>query len=170
VGTSVTDWYATSAAWWVPLERDARRRLGPTLRHRLGPARLWQPEDGRMSTYFVEGLEVIGDPDPIDVEIRFYAAPPYDTYGLPASEYPRVFAKPGATSKHRHPDGSLCLWAPWDPPQRRWTADKGLLELIELTRQHLFLENYWRRFKIWLLEDAPHGLPKHRKWKRGDAA
>jgi len=160
VGLSVIDWYGTTAAWRAPLERDARRRLGPAVRHSLGSARLWPPEDNRLLTYFVDGLDVVGDPDPIEVEIRFYAAPPYPTYGLPAQDYPRVFAKPGASSKHRHPDGSLCLWAPWDPPERRWTCDDGLLELIELTRQHLFLENYWRRYRRWLLQDAPHGLPR----------
>lgn len=156
----MTSWYATDAAWWAPLERDARRRLGPVLRRRYGPARLWHHHDLRMLTYFVDGLEVVGDPDPVDVEIRFHAAPPYDTFGLPAGDYPRVFAKAGVTSKHRYPDGSLCLWTPWDPPRRRWTAEKGLLELIELTRQHLFLENYWRRFQVWLVEDSPHGLPR----------
>jgi hypothetical protein len=160
VGVTVTGWYATDAAWWAPLDRDARRRLGPALRHRYGPARLRHREDTRTLSYFVDGLDVVGDRDPVDVEIRFYAEPPYDTYGLAPSEYPRVFAKPGASSKHRQPDGSLCLWTPWDPPDRRWTADKGLLELIELTRQHLFLENYWRRFKVWLVQDSPHGLPR----------
>jgi hypothetical protein len=169
VGFAVTGWYATSAAWWVPLERDARRRLGPTLRHRYGPGRLWPPEDPRTASYFVDGLDVVGDPEPVDVEIRFYAEPAYPTYGLPAGEYPRVFAKPGATSPHRYPDGSLCIWFPWDPQQQRWSSDKGLLELIELTRQHLF-QNYWRRFRIWLIEDASHGPPKRTARKAGAAA
>ncbi len=83
-----------------------------------------------------------------------------------AGRFPHVHAKPGAASKHRYPgDDALCLWNPRDPPDRRWTSDKGLLDLIEIVRRHLFLENYWRatgghRGGQWLVEDAPHGLGK----------
>ncbi|MFI5494536.1 hypothetical protein [Actinoplanes sp. NPDC051859] len=96
--------------------------------------------------------------------IRFYAKPPYGTYGLPPEDFPRVFAKPGATSKHRYPrDDALCLWQPHDPPDARWTSSKGLLDLIEVARRHLFLENHWRETGgpnggEWVLPDAPHGL------------
>ncbi|MET0522405.1 MAG: hypothetical protein ABW156_10610 [Jiangellaceae bacterium] len=107
-------------------------------------------------------------PDRID-EARtngYYADPPYPTYGLPAQDFPKVFAKPGATSKHRYRhDDSLCLWQPQDPTESRWTSDKGLLDLIEITRRHLVLENYWRETGgehggIWVLPDAPHGLDR----------
>jgi hypothetical protein len=162
MGAPVTDWYGTRAAWWAPLERDARRRFGPALRHRIGPPRIWHRDDPRTLAYFVGGLEVIGEPAPVDVEIRFHAEPPYDTYGLLAQDYPHVFAKTGARSIHRLQDGSLCLFAPFDPPERRWTSDKGLLDLIELTRQHLFYEVCWRVDRKWPAEDAPHGLPQQR--------
>ncbi|MBQ0905026.1 hypothetical protein [Micromonospora sp. U21] len=156
----MTDWYGRRASWWAPLEAAARRRLGPTLSHQhiLDPA--CYTGQCEIVVYRIEALEVIGDPDPVEVTIRFHKLPPYDTYGLSPEDYPRVFAKPGATSKHRMPDGALCMWMPLDPPQRRWTHDKGLLELVELTRRHLFLEDYWRRTGVWLLEDAPHGLPQ----------
>jgi hypothetical protein len=160
VVTPVTGWFGTTAAWWVRLERDARRRLGPALRHWIGPEAVWQKDDPRVLVYYIDGMDVVGDARPVDVEIRFYADPPYDTYGLAPEDYPRVFANRGATSPHRMPDGSLCIWYPWDPPHRRWTAEKGLLELVELTRQHLFLENYWRRYNIWPVEDSPHGPPR----------
>jgi hypothetical protein len=156
----VTDWYGRRLSWWAPLEAAARRRLGPTLSHRHTADPVCVRDECEMLVYRVKGLDVIGDPEPIDAEIRFYQTPPYATYGLPADNYPRVFAKPGATSKHRMPDDALCIWMPLDPPERRWTHYKGLLELVELTRQHLFLENHWRQTGVWLLEDAPHGLPR----------
>ncbi|WP_146231191.1 hypothetical protein [Micromonospora sicca] len=158
----MTDWYGRRASWWVPLEAAARRRLGPTLSHQYVFEPACYARECEILVYRIEALEVIGDPEPVDVTIRFHKLPPYDTYGLPPQDYPRVFAKPGATSKHRMPDdGALCMWMPLDPPHRRWTHHKGLLELVELTRQHLFLENYWRQNDgVWLLEDAPHGLPR----------
>ncbi len=133
------------------------------MRHRHALSPIPYQGNARFLTYFIDGLEVIGEPSPVDVEIRFHAEPPYDTYGLPAQDYPHVFAKPGAESEHRLPDGGLCLFAPFDPPERRWTNDKGLLELIKLTRQHLFFEVCWRRDGGWPVEDAEHGLPKQRR-------
>ncbi|MQA86677.1 MAG: hypothetical protein GEV03_19090 [Streptosporangiales bacterium] len=161
MGAGVTVWYGAAAAWWAPLERDARRRCGPALRHRYG----YDYGEGHRLVYLLSGLDVVGDPDPVDVTITFYANPPYPTYGLPPQDSPRVHAKVNATSKHRYPDGALCLWYPLDPPDRRWTSDKGLLDLIEITRRHLFLENYWRATGghhggEWLIEDAPHGFGK----------
>jgi len=60
-------------------------------------------------------------------------------------------------------DDALCLWYPLDPEERRWTSSKGLLDLIETVRTHLFLEHYWRltggeQGGQWLVEDAPHGM------------
>jgi hypothetical protein len=95
-------------------------------------------------TYELTGLDVIGEPDPVDIRIRFYTDPPYPTYGQRPEDFPRVHAKPGARSKHRYSfDDALCLWFPLDPDERRWTSSRGLLDLIEI-RTHLFLEHYWR--------------------------
>lgn len=152
-------WYGETAVWWAPVERDARRRFGPTLSVEYGD---------RSLTYVVHELDVIGDPQPVAVTIQFFADPPYETYGIPPQDFPRVYAKPGATSKHRYPnDDALCLWCPEDSPDQRWTSSKGLLDLIEITRRHLYLENYWRATGghnggCWLLDDAPHGLGSKR--------
>ncbi|MGI3200604.1 hypothetical protein ACRJ4W_23030 [Streptomyces sp. GLT-R25] len=144
-------WYRAQPVWWAPLERDARRHFGDALRHtyhRDSPA------------YDLAGLDVIGEPDPLDVRIRFYKEPPYLTYGQRPEDFPRVHAKPGVPSKHRHSfDDALCLWYPLDPEERRWTSSKGLLDLIEIVRTHLFLEHYWRLTGgesggQWLVEDA----------------
>ena len=129
-------WYGVQPAWWAPLERDARRRFGSALRHAYHRGSL---------TYELSGLDVIGEPAPVSVKVRFYEDPPYTTYGQDPRDFPRVHAKPGAPSKHRcSHDGALCLWHPLDPQERRWTSAKGLLDLIEIIRTHLFLEHYWR--------------------------
>ncbi|MEV4032311.1 hypothetical protein [Streptomyces umbrinus] len=149
-------WYGAQPVWWAPLERDARRHFGDALRHTYRRDSL---------TYELTGLDVIGEPDPVDVRIRFYKEPPYLTYSQRAEDFPRVHAKPGVPSKHRYSfDDALCLWYPLDPEERRWTSSKGLLDLIEIVRTHLFLEHYWRLTGgepdgQWLTEDAPHGIP-----------
>jgi hypothetical protein len=122
-------------------------------------------------TYELSGLDVIGEPAPVNVKVRFYENPPYATYGQGPRDFPRVHAKPGASSKHRYSDdGALCLWHPLDPEERRWTSAKGLLDLIEIIRTHLFLEHYWRltggeHGGRWLVEDAPHGMPGSGAWR-----
>ncbi|PSM39997.1 hypothetical protein C6Y14_29015 [Streptomyces dioscori] len=122
-------------------------------------------------TYELTGLDVTGEPEPVDVRISFYKDPPYPTYGLKPQDFPRVHAKQGALSKHRYSaDDALCLWHPLDPEERRWTSSKGLLDLIEIVRTHLFLEHYWRltggeHDGRWLVEDAPHGMPGSGAWR-----
>lgn len=109
-------------------------------------------------------LDVRGPNDPTDIVVRFYDYPPYETYGLAPADYPRVFAEPGMASKHRMPDDdALCLYYPLDPPWRRWTADKGLLDLLDLIADHLGFEAYWRATGgddggIWVGDEAEHGF------------
>ncbi|MFF8805551.1 hypothetical protein [Streptomyces omiyaensis] len=156
-------WYGSEPVWWAPFERDARLRFGSDLAHRYG--------DGRL-TYRLSGLDVVGETDPVLVTISFYADPWYDTYGQRPQDFPRVHAKPGVASKHRYAaDDALCLWYPYDPEERRWTSEKGLLDLLGIVERHLFLEHCWRRTGghaggDWIVEDAPHGLPEGRDWSR----
>lgn len=151
----MTPWYGASAAWWVPLEAAARRAFGADLTHDYRPERL---------AYNVQDLHVAGEPPNVAVSVQFWRQPVYDTYGLPAQDFPRVYAEPGVESPHRYPgDDALCLWCPDDPPERRWNSDRGLLDLLEIIRRHLFLERYWRmtggrRKGVWLMKDAPHGF------------
>ncbi|MBM0255632.1 hypothetical protein [Micromonospora sp. 4G55] len=104
----MTDWYGRRASWWVPLEAAARRRLGPALSHQhiLDPS--CYTGQCEILVYRIEALEVVGDPEPVDVTIRFHKLPPYNTYGLAPEDYPRVFAKPGGISKHRMPTTARC--------------------------------------------------------------
>ena len=155
-GRSDTDWYGLQPAWQIPLEAAARRQHGRDLELRL---------DREQIAYRVL-VEVCGRRDPVPLTIEFHARPPYDCFGLPAEEYPRVFAIPGASSPHRMPDdGALCMWFPQDPPERRWRPTDGLLALIDLARDHVFFEDHWRatggrRGGEWLGDERPHGFPE----------
>ncbi len=145
-------WYGSDPAWQLPLEATARRTYGDALQVQLAAGRL---------TYTIE-LEVLGRLHRVPVTIRFYASPPYDCYGLPPADYPRVHAEPGAVSPHRMPtDDALCLWYPRDPPERRWTADKGLLDLLDIITSHLLYEAHWRATGgDWAGDEAAHGFPQ----------
>lgn len=145
----MTDWYGATVAWWAPFERDARRADGDLITVELGLDRI---------IYRHAGLEVPGRLDLVPVRVEFYETPEYPTYGLPAQDYPRVFADPGADSPHRMPDGALCLFFPGDPADRRWTSKDGLHALLGLVRDHLFFELHWRATGRWLGPEAPHGF------------
>jgi hypothetical protein len=152
---AVTSWYGTTASWWVPLEAGARRRFGTDLHHDYCGGQL---------AYTIADLEVPGTPPTVEVSIRFWAQPGYDTFGLAPEDFPRVHAERRAASPHRYSDDALCLWSPFDPIELRWHHQLGLLDLIEITRRHLGMERYWRmtgghRSGVWLLADAPHGTP-----------
>ncbi|SDO57040.1 hypothetical protein SAMN04515671_1367 [Nakamurella panacisegetis] len=104
-------------------------------------------------------LDIRGPNDLTEVAINFYAAPAYETFGLSPQDYPRVWAETGMLSPHRMPDDSLCLYYPGDPPERRWTPDKGLLDLLYIVGDHLAFEALWRAGGgHWLGDEAPHGL------------
>lgn len=150
-GTRPRLWYGAQLAWWAPFERDAKREHSDRVTASYGPGRL---------TYRTR-VEVPGRLAPVGVVAVFFATATYDTFGLSAQDYPQVWADPGAASRHRMPDGSLCLYNPFDPPQRRWRAEDGLLALLNLTRDHLFFEQHWRETDVWLGPEAPHGLPRH---------
>jgi hypothetical protein len=142
-----SSWWGSSTEWILPFEGAARRRYGTSLHRVESSARL---------TYTVE-LPVIGRDLAVPVRIEFHRYPDYLTYGLKGMDYPRVFADKGTRSPHRMPDDSLCLYYPGDPADRRWTAEDGLDELLNLTARHLFAEEYWRENHAWPFEEAPHG-------------
>jgi hypothetical protein len=60
VGTPLTPWYGIDAAWWVPLERDARRTFGDALRHTLTHSQL---------AYQLDDVDVPGDLQPRNIRI-----------------------------------------------------------------------------------------------------
>lgn len=144
-------WWGSSPAWLLPLESRARRRYGATMSRTEGRDSL---------VYEFDAIDVIAR-DPVSVRVEFHRNPSYELYGLHPMDYPRVFADVGAASPHRMPDDSLCLYYPRDPRDRRWVADDGLDELLNITARHLFAEDYWRsNDQVWPVEQAPHGIPE----------
>lgn len=74
----------------------------------------------------------------------------------------QVFADGPTESRHRYEDGSLCMWHPDDPADLRWVPQNGLVDLIEMTRCHLFREAYWRETGKWL---GPEAHPQEQNGK-----
>lgn len=158
MGTLKSPWYGTTPSWRVPFQRDAKRRYGSAITVSL--------EEGAL-TYHHQGLEIRGRASPVPIAIRFKMQPKYNTYGLKPEDFPRVYADSNADSPHRMPDGSLCLYYPGDPVERRWTADLGLLALLDLSSDHLYFETYWRftggmSGGQWLGPEAAHGFREGR--------
>jgi hypothetical protein len=109
----------TSRAWFDDLaslyafERDARRELGALRRTDASrPRRL----------VYELMIDVPAYDDRRVVRIEFPATP---------SVRPSVFADGPGDSPHRFKDGSLCMYHPDDPPERRWTPNEGLAALID---------------------------------------
>ena len=55
--------------------------------------------------------------------------------------------------------GGLCLWLPNDIEPLRWSWARGFDHYVRILQRHLWLEEYFRRYGLWLVEDAPHGWP-----------
>jgi hypothetical protein len=76
-----------------------------------------------------------------------------------ATDLCRVYADGSNFSPHRHAGRNrteLCIWHPYDPPHRRWSADDGIVVLLGMASVHLFKEAWWRDTGEWLGEEAPH--------------
>ena len=145
-------WYGNDAWWLLPFEKDTGRVHGDRLAVTIAPG---------YRAYVHSGLDVPGT-SPTRVRIEFFATPPYPCHGLAPQDYPRVFAGSAQDSPHRQADGSLCLYAPFDPVERRWTSANGLVQLLNVVRDHLFCELHWQEQGVWPGDEAPHGMPTGR--------
>ena len=87
------NWFAYDAAWWAPFERDAKRRHGYPI----------TTERTLNTLTYRTHLEVPGVLAPVAVAVRFEHTAGYNTYGLTAQDYPRVWAESGLQSPHRMP-------------------------------------------------------------------
>lgn len=165
-------WYGSSIEFQraIEAELDGHAEHRGQVTCRLADASIVTRHAGqRVLVYEHAGLDVPARRRPVSVRIEFHEDPDYDTYGLPAPDYPRVFADPGAVSKHRLPGDALCLWFPRDPDDRRWHHGDGLVTLFNNVRNHLFFEDHWRATGghggpgqpegTWLGDEAPHGFP-----------
>lgn len=149
-------WYGLQPSWVEALEADARQVRGDKL----------QISQYRGRRVYRVPIGVPGRLQRVEVTINFYERPPYDCYGLSPQEYPRVFSCTLGPSPHRMPsDGALCLYYPRSAPERRWRPEDGLLALIDLARDHVFFEDYWRdtggeKDGVWLGDEQAHGFPE----------
>jgi hypothetical protein len=71
---------------------------------------------------------------------------------------PKVFVYGPETSPHRYSDGSICMWYPNDPPDRRWQRSDGARALLGHIVAHLVREHWWRQTGEWPGDEAPHGV------------
>lgn len=140
-----------SRAWFDDLaslyafERDARRELGGLRRREARrPRRL----------VYELALAVPAYDDQREVRIELPAA---------RAVLPSVFVDGPYDSPHRYEDGSLCMYHPADPPERRWIPNDGLAALIDCIRTHLFQETEARTGRGWPGDEAPH-TPTGRRW------
>jgi hypothetical protein len=160
------DPYADSPFGWYGVDPVFRTLVEKNLRDVTGfdaPVRI--SLDAYRLEYRFDGVQVPGDLDRHDLGVEFrpgtlggWAA------GFAPGDYPTVRTSVERPRKHHYPDESLCLWAPFDSPERRWWHGDGLHVLVEIVRRHLFYELHWwrtggRKGGVWLGEEAPHGFP-----------
>ncbi|MEL7667032.1 MAG: hypothetical protein AAGU73_02365 [Actinomycetota bacterium] len=74
---------------------------------------------------------------------------------------PRVWTADPRPLKHQFTDGSLCMWYIWDPPDKRWVYEDGLVALLDLAKLHLYREERYRETGCWMGPEAPHNFPTH---------
>lgn len=69
---------------------------------------------------------------------------------------PKVFVDGPTDSPHRFDDGSLCMWFPEDPAERRWMASDGPEALLAHIAAHLLREEWFRVSGSWAGEEVAH--------------
>jgi len=79
------------------------------------------------------------------------------------AEVPVVHVDGQADSRHRYPDGSLCMWYPEDPPERRWVRRDRARVLLGHIIVHLLLGEWWRRAGEWVSDEVPHDTTDDRR-------
>jgi hypothetical protein len=76
---------------------------------------------------------------------------------LPLSpDTPHVYVDGPPESPHRYGDGSLCMWYPMDPPERKWNPNAGAADLVMRIAVHLIKEEWYRRHGEWIGEEVGH--------------
>jgi len=167
---------AVSANWWrggrrliALLERGARyedptlKRLTPDDLQQLRAMRRLRDACGIADLADLLAYQALAD-GPFGrfrLVAAFPAEPAWDGAAPPFALRPRVLCLDGpiglAASEHRIDADELCLYYPWDPSERRWRPENGLLALLTLARRHLYCEFIWRRDQAWPVDEARHG-------------
>lgn len=72
---------------------------------------------------------------------------------------PRVTVDGPIESPHRYSDGTLCMWYPYDPPERRWKLADGAAALVVNIAAHLVREEWYRLTGEWPGAEILHSSP-----------
>lgn len=118
---------------WLALQRRFPPEYGVWTGHPVGRALVLRGE-----------VDVPSIPKRRSVAICFWDAP--------SRSRPVVMVSGPARSRHRFRHfrpTSLCLYYGPDPDSMKWTLNDGLVGLIDLIREHLFKEEWWRTTGIW---------------------
>jgi len=180
-------WYGNDPSWYLPFEGPSVRFLGKDLHVEYAVADFWPatasaascgqrvgPSIGNtedivwpVRRYLIDNVRVLGRRDPVQLRIEFVPSRLLDgRSGWNAMDFPHVYADECYGSPHRYSDGALCLYYPKDPVENRWTADKGLVQLVVAVQNQLFIEDIWRETGEWLSPQAPHGFAEERKRRK----
>ncbi len=103
-------------------------------------------------------IKVLMQPVPNLREVGF----PIETIKIivsPKYRWIRTFPYKGSRRKwyHRNLRGDLCLWYPQDPRPLRWEWEDGFILYLGIVSRHLQAEEWYRLYRSWPFEDAPHG-------------
>jgi len=113
-----------------------------------------------------EGLSLERERDGPLLRYRFVIdVPAYDDERLVTVEFadssrPHVYIDGPVCVRHRYNDGSVCMWFASDPPERRWVATDGLLELARHAAEHAYCEAECRAGRAWPKAEAPGDHPR----------
>lgn len=77
------------------------------------------------------------------------------------SARPCVWTADPRPMRHQFVNRSMCMWSRWDPPDRRWVYEDGLVALLDLAKLHIYREERYRETGRWMGPEAPHSLPTH---------
>lgn len=85
-------------------------------------------------------VDIEGTTDTVGVIVEF---------GPDNSDYPAIRVDGRECLRHRWADGTVCVWDPRDPVERRWVLADGFEELRNQIRLHVFSEEECRRGHQW---------------------
>lgn len=175
-------WYGDDPEWYSPFDAEAFGSLGRHLSVQRASRMLTYGDAaavrmdcghvvplGRLPLVYVEeparvyrhdGIDVQGRTERVAVTVVFRPTRwyPGELRLLDGRNFPSVYAGQMDEAPHRFADGSLCLYYPRDPVQRRWTTQRGLRTLLSLAADHLFFEDVYRDTGEWIAPQAEHGF------------
>lgn len=106
--------------------------------------------DGPVVRYEFE-VDVTGTLDTVGVEVKF---------GPRGSDRPAIRVDGPECLRHRWDDGTICVWDPGDPVERRWVLGDGFEALRNHIQLHAFCEEECRQGGKWLKPESDNPHPR----------